>query len=204
MNTLKHFFQDLYYKLGKFRKVIAPVLILIIIPITILVLQYTQIFRSHAATTPGSYGYGAFGEGVYGTSIIATPSATITPVVTVTPTISVTPTVTPLLTTTPTLTSIPTISTGSKTNTTSTLFSSPPTSSYGQSVSFISRVQPYTCTGSVSLFIDGVFNQSKVLSSGTVIYSMSTLPRGSHIVRTDYAGSSVCNTSSSTITQRVN
>ncbi len=91
MNNIKYKFQNLYFRLGRFRKVIAPVLILLIIPLTIFVLQLTQIFKSRAATVPGSYGYSAFGENVYGTFTVATPSATLTPPVTITPGITITP-----------------------------------------------------------------------------------------------------------------
>ncbi len=73
------------------RKVFGLLFILLIIPLTIFVLQYTQIFKSRAATVPGSYGYSAFGENVYGTFTVATPSATLTPPVTITPGITITP-----------------------------------------------------------------------------------------------------------------
>ncbi len=136
------------------------------------------------------------------TTTAVTPTVISTPTVAPpTPTIAVQATPTPFV---PTSTIAPTLPPGVRANTISTLFSSPNPSTFGQSISFISRVQPYTCTGSVSLFIDGAFNQSKVLSSGTVIYSMANLARGSHTVRTDYAGSSACNTSTSAITQQIN
>ncbi len=101
MNKLKFAFKNLYYKMGRFRKAIAPVLILLIIPLTLFVLQYTQIFKSRAASIPGSYGYSAFGENVYGTFTVATPSATLTPPITATPSSSITPTG-PVITSSPT------------------------------------------------------------------------------------------------------
>ncbi len=82
MNTIRQFFQNIQYRFSgmdsRSRKVFGSLFILLIIPLTIFVLQYTQIFRSRAATVPGSYGYSAFGENVYGTFTVASPSATLT------------------------------------------------------------------------------------------------------------------------------
>ncbi len=133
MNSLKYFFSAAFYKLRslapKSRRGLSTFLILVIIPITIIVLQFPQIFRQHAATTTGSYGFGNFGEGIYGSvaAAVITPTlivsqvppptalpastsaptvapatALTTPVVTPTPAIvTLTPTSIPTPTTTP-------------------------------------------------------------------------------------------------------
>lgn len=98
MNTVKNLLQNFFYKIKsadpRVKKVGVSMSILLIIPLTIFALQYTQVFKSRAATAPGSYGYGNFGENVYGTFTVASPSATIAPSITVNPTNTITPTTT--------------------------------------------------------------------------------------------------------------
>lgn len=138
---------------------------------------------------------------------IPTSVPTSAPTVIVIPTsISTTPAPTATPTPTPTAVPAPTLVEGSnKTTTTTRLILARNPSAYGQSVNFVSQVTPTTCKRSVSLFVDGAYDQVKYLTNGGVIFSTATLSRGTHSIQTVYNGTDACLPSnSSTLTQQVN
>ncbi len=89
--------------------------------------------------------------------------------------------------------------------TTTTVISSSPTSTYGDSIIFEAMVTPPLASGTVT-FRDGPENLgSGVLSNGTATFSTSTLSVGSHPVSAEYGGDPIYAAStSSDIVQTVN
>ncbi|OWK45590.1 Ig-like domain repeat protein [Fimbriiglobus ruber] len=91
--------------------------------------------------------------------------------------------------------------------TTTALAVSPPTSTFGQSVTFTATVasDEGTPDGSVTFVIDGTPTAPVALVNGTAAYTTSTLAAGSHTVTAEYSGSSNFQSATSTTqTEQVN
>jgi hypothetical protein len=89
--------------------------------------------------------------------------------------------------------------------TTTTLASSSPTSTFGQSVTFTASVSPSAATGSVQ-FLDGAISLgSVVLSGGAASLTTATLTAGTHSITASYSGdSNFAGSTSAAIVQTVN
>jgi Bacterial Ig-like domain (group 3) len=92
----------------------------------------------------------------------------------------------------------------SQTGTTTTLVSSLPASTYGQSVTFTATVSPSAATGTVAFF-DGVNSLGTVaLSGGSASLTTATLTAGTHSITATYGGdTSYTGSTSSVLTQTV-
>jgi hypothetical protein len=89
--------------------------------------------------------------------------------------------------------------------TTTTLASSLPTSTFGQSVTFTASVSPATATGSVQFFDGAASLGSVVLSGGTASLTTPSLTVGTHSIRASYSGdTNFTGSTSSALTQTVN
>ena len=99
----------------------------------------------------------------------------------------------------------PSCSGQSQAGTTTTLASSSPTSTFGQSVTFTATVSPSAATGSVQ-FLDGAISLgSIVLSGGTASLTTANLTVGSHSITATYSGDpNFSGSTSSVLTQTVN
>lgn len=92
----------------------------------------------------------------------------------------------------------------SQTATTTTLASSSPTSTVGQSVTFTATVAPSAATGSVQFFDGANVLGTSVLSGGSASFATTTLAAGTHSITAAYSGdSSYASSTSSALTQTV-
>jgi hypothetical protein len=97
-----------------------------------------------------------------------------------------------------------TIATGGSQTGSVSLGSSSNSSIFGTPVTFTSTVSPSSATGTVT-FMDGTFPLGTIiLTSGTAVYSVSTLPVGAHSITSRYSGdSNFPPSTSSTVIQTV-
>jgi len=93
----------------------------------------------------------------------------------------------------------------SQTSTTTTVTSSLPTSTFGQSVTFTASVSPSAATGAVQFFDGGASLGTVALSGGSASLTTASLTAGSHSITTSYGGDAAfAGSTSSAITQTVN
>lgn len=89
--------------------------------------------------------------------------------------------------------------------TTTTLASSLPTSTFGQSVTFTATVSPSAATGAVQFFDGANLLGTAALSGGTASLTTSTLALGAHDISASYGGDTqFTGSTSSSLTQTVN
>ena len=93
----------------------------------------------------------------------------------------------------------------SQTSTTTTVTSSLPTSTFGQSVTFTASVAPSAASGNVQFFDGGNSLGTVALSGGNASLTTATLATGTHSITASYGGdASFAGSTSSAITQAVN
>ena len=93
----------------------------------------------------------------------------------------------------------------SQTSTTTTVASSLPTSTFGQSVTFTASVSPSTATGTVQFFDGGNSLGTAALSGGSASLTTATLATSTHSITASYGGdANFAGSTSSAITQIVN
>ena len=93
----------------------------------------------------------------------------------------------------------------SQTSTTTSVASSSPTSTFGQSVTFTALVSPSSATGTVSFFDGGSSLGTVALSGGSASLTTASLTAGTHSVTASYSGdANFAGSTSSAITQTVN
>jgi Big-like domain-containing protein len=93
----------------------------------------------------------------------------------------------------------------SQTSTTTTVASSLPTSTFGQSVTLTASVSPSAATGTVQFFDGGSPLGTVPLSAGSASLTTATLPTGTHSITASYSGDATfAGSTSAAITQIVN
>jgi len=93
----------------------------------------------------------------------------------------------------------------SQTGTTTTVASSLPSSTFGQSVTFTASVSPSAATGAVQFFDGGNSLGTVALSGGTASLAAATLTAGTHSITASYGGdTNFAGSTSSAVTQTVN